>query len=92
MNRSVAQFSRGFLGLVVFLLAGAASAGGSEDRPDRIVFAGNAPALVAELRLTVLAGLSGDFAAAAKTEMVESVARAQEQETEWEVAARLDNR
>jgi hypothetical protein len=92
MNRFAAKFSKGFLGLVVFLLAGVASAGGSEDRPDRIVFAGNAPALVAELRLSVLAGLPGDFAAAAKTEMVEVVARAQEQEAEWEVAARFDDR
>ena len=92
MNRFAAKFSKGFLGLVVFLLAGVASAGGSEDRPDRIVFAGNAPDLVAELRLSVLAGLPGDFAAAAKTEMVETVARVQEQETEWEVAARLDSR
>ena len=90
MSRFATKYSCRFLGLAVFLLAGAASAGGSEDRPARVVVAGHPQVLVAELRQSVLAGLRGDFIAAAKSEMVEVLGWVQEQQAEWRVAARLE--
>ena len=89
MSRIATGYSWSFLSVVVFLLAGSASAGDSDARLAPVVFAGNPPALVAELRQGVLAGLRADFIAAAKSELVEVAGRAQEQQAEWEVAARL---
>jgi hypothetical protein len=77
------------LSVVVFLLAGSASAGDSEARSDPVIFAGNPPALVAELRQDVLAGLRQDLIAAAKSELSEVAGRVEDRQAEWEVAARL---
>jgi len=78
------------LAVVFFLLAGSASAGGSEVSSAPVVFAGNPPALVAELRQGVLDGLRHQFITAAKSETMEVAGRVEDPQAQWELAARLE--
>ena len=91
MKRFSGSFSRGLLALAFFLVVGPALSEGSDDRAGPSVFAGNPQGLVAELRQGILEGLPGDFAAAAKIERGEVVARVQEREAEWEISARFSD-
>lgn len=83
-------YSWRLLGVVVFLLAGSASAGDSEVHSAPVVFAGNPPTLVAELRQDVLARLRHQFIAAAKSETEEVAGRVENPQAQWELAARFE--